>query len=132
MCDTLRNTRSRGRSGVPLIRLRWRSEIRFRRSFVVFIFIVSYQLPAASYRLPASCLPLPAATRWKPEAGSRKLLGSRLASLFLQDLSCVPHALLLVGVRLAHRADVRRHLADELPIDAGHGQVRLLVDGDVD
>src|SRR6185436_12330963 len=39
MCDTLRNTRSRGRSGVPLIRLRWRSEIRLRRSLVVLIFM---------------------------------------------------------------------------------------------
>src|SRR6476646_5401530 len=39
MCDTLRKTRSRGRSGVPLIRLRWRSEILLRRSFVVLIFM---------------------------------------------------------------------------------------------
>jgi hypothetical protein len=46
MCDTLRNTRSRGRSGVPAIRLRCLSAIRVRRSFVVLIFIISFPLPA--------------------------------------------------------------------------------------
>ena len=30
------------------------------------------------------------------------------------------------------RADVRRHLADELLVDARHGDVRLLLDRDVD
>jgi hypothetical protein len=54
MCDTLRNTRSRGRSAVPLIRLRCRKPIRVRRSLVVLIFIVSYQLPVPSSQLPAA------------------------------------------------------------------------------
>src|SRR4029450_9433228 len=39
MGETLRNTRSRGRSGVPLIRFRWRSEILLRRSLKVLIFM---------------------------------------------------------------------------------------------
>ena len=30
------------------------------------------------------------------------------------------------------RADVGGHLADQLPVDAGHGDVRLLVDRDLD
>ena len=35
---------------------------------------------------------------------------------------------MFVGIRLAQPADVRRHLADELPVDAGHRNMRLLVD----
>ena len=42
MCDTLRNTRRRGRSGVPLIRFRWRSEMRLRRSLIVLIFMAYF------------------------------------------------------------------------------------------
>src|SRR5262249_47002994 len=44
----------------------------------------------------------------------------------------IANALLLVGVRFAEPPDVRRHLPDELTIDAGHRDVRLLVDRDVD
>ena len=61
-----------------------------------------------------------------------RLLRPGLADLLLQHFAGVAHALLLVGIRLAHAADVRRDLADQLPIHAGHGDVRLLVDGDVD
>src|SRR6476620_5576940 len=39
---------------------------------------------------------------------------------------------MLVRIRLAEPPDVRRHLADQLPIHPGHGDVRLLVDDDVD
>src|SRR5690348_9449747 len=99
MWATLRNTRSRGRSGVPAMRLRWRSAILIRRSFLVLIFI--------------------------------GLLRPRLAGLLLQHFAGIADALLLVGVRLAHRADVGGHLPDQLAVDAGHGDVRLLVDGHV-
>src|SRR4051794_32270959 len=109
MCDTLRNTRRRGRSDVPLIRFLWRSAMRTRRSFLVLIFIVLTD----------------------PGRG-RTLLGSRLASLLLQHLARVADPLLLVGIRLAERSNVGGHLADQLTIDPGHGHVRLLVDRDVD
>src|SRR5688572_21724995 len=131
MCDTLRNTRSRGRSGVPLIRLRWRSEIRFWRSFVVFIFIKS----VSSCQLPvASCLRC-LSGNWSLVTGYFScdwLLRSSLSGLLLEHFTRVADALLLVGVGLAHRADVGGHLADQLPVDAGHRDVRLLVDRDLD
>src|SRR5690349_14326108 len=59
-------------------------------------------------------------------------LRSRLPDLLLQHFTRVAHALLLVRVGLAQPPDVGRDLADELAVDAGHGQVRLLVDRDVD
>src|SRR4051794_3360726 len=99
MCDTLRNTLSRGRSLVPEIRLRWRSWMRTRRSSLVLILM---------------------------------LLGSGLSGLLLQHFTGVADALLLVGIRFAQPADVRGDLADQLAVDARHGQVRLLVDRDVD
>src|SRR5882672_3782492 len=98
MCDTLRNTLSRGRSVVPMIRLRCRRWIRSLRSAFVWIFIT-----------------------WP-----------RLPGLLLQDLARVANALLLVRIRLAQPPDIRGDLADELPIDARHGDVRLLLDRDVD
>src|SRR5882724_2979124 len=109
MCVTLRNTLSRGRTGVPAIRLRWRSWMRTRRSFFVFIFIP------------------------KPSALSPYLrLRPRLAGLLLQHFAGVAHALLLVRIGLAEAADVRGDLTDQLAIHAGDGDVRLLVDRDVD
>src|SRR5687767_12883772 len=59
-------------------------------------------------------------------------LGTGLPDLLLQLLAHVPHALLLVGIGLAHSPDVRRNLTHHLPVGAGHGDVRLLVDRDVD
>src|SRR3989442_1177996 len=56
MCDTLRNTLSRGRSSVPVIRFRCRRWIRSRRSAFVVIFI--QQLPATSFQLPATSFEL--------------------------------------------------------------------------
>src|SRR5512145_1158931 len=109
MCDTLRNTRSRGRSAVPAIRLRCRSAMRCRRSFFVLIFMAS----ASSYRLPA-------------------LLRARLSRLLLEHFARVPDPLLLIGIGLAEAPDVRRDLSDLLPVDPGYGDVRLLVDRDVD
>src|SRR5262245_20091115 len=125
MCDTLRNTRRRGRWAVPLIRFRCRSEMRFRRSFVVFIFIVSYQLPATSFQPDVAISNQLKAESWT-------LFRAGLPRLLLQDLARVADALLLVGIRLAQRADVGRDLPHELPIDARHRHVRLLVDRDVD
>src|SRR5205809_1593095 len=60
------------------------------------------------------------------------LLGSGLSGLLLQHFTGVAHALLLVRIGLAQPADVGRDLSDQLAIDAGHGEVRLLVDRDVD
>src|SRR5882672_6282289 len=125
MCDTLRKMRSRGRSGVPAIRLRCLSAIRVRRSLVVLIFI--NVLPVSSFQLPAS-----SRRRWEPEAGSWELFCARLPRLLLQDLAGIPDALLLVGIGLSQPSDVRRHLPNGLPVDAGHGDVRLLIDRDVD
>src|SRR5215472_5980208 len=59
------------------------------------------------------------------------LLRARLAGLLLQDFARIANAFLLVRVRLAQSPDVRGDLTDELPVDARHGDVRLLVDGHV-
>src|SRR5215831_19064264 len=59
-------------------------------------------------------------------------LRSRLAGLLLQHFTRVSDALLLIRIRLAQAANVCRDLADELAIDARYGDVRLLVDRDVD
>src|SRR5258706_168149 len=59
-------------------------------------------------------------------------LGARLARLLLQHFARVADPLLLVGIRLAQAADVRRHLTNELTIDARDRDVRLLLDRDVD
>src|SRR5690349_7376036 len=115
MCETLRNTLRRGRSFVPRMRFRWRSWIQWRRSSFVRIF------------MPSALCPLPSALRLRCA-----LLRTGLAGLLLQHLAGVAHALLLVRVRLAQSADVRGDLPDELTIDAGHRDVRLLLDRDVD
>src|SRR6476659_7728974 len=130
MCETLRNTRSRGRSVVPAIRLRWRKLMRTRRSFFVSIFMS--QLPASRYPLPAARFPLlpnSSILRWKRErgAGSWKLFRPCLAGLLLQHFACVADALLLVRIRLAQATNIRRDLADLLAIDASDRDVRLLV-----
>src|SRR5690242_14060213 len=99
MCDTLRKTRNRGRSGVPLIRFRCLSAMRVRRSFVVLIFIS--QLPVASNQFPVG-------SRFKLETGDGnwELFRSRLTCLLLQHLARVANALLLVGIGLAKTADI--------------------------
>src|SRR5262249_52392585 len=61
----------------------------------------------------------------------RALLRPRLAGLLLQHLAGVADALLLVRIRLAQPPDVGRDLSDQLPVDAGHGDVGLFVDRDV-
>src|SRR5262245_45617150 len=107
MCDTLRNTDSRGRSDVPRIRLRMRNLIRSRRSSFVLICI----------------------TRLSPGLTPRHYaLGSCLAGLLLQLLARVAHALLLIRVGLAQTAQIRGDLAHELTIDARDRDVRLLLD----
>src|SRR5205807_3689268 len=47
-----------------------------------------------------------------------------LPGLALDDLAGVAHALSLVGLGLAHLADVGRHLADDLLVDASDGDAR--------
>ena len=56
----------------------------------------------------------------------------RLPGLLLQHFTGVADALLLIRIRLAQPPHVGGDLADQLPVDAGHGDVRLLVDRDVD
>src|SRR4029079_16379466 len=71
--------------------------------------------------------------RWRTIRPSRRLLaillmtGSLLAGLagFAEDLLAeVAHALALVGLGLAHGADVRGHLADDLLVDAADDDAR--------
>src|SRR3954447_11898310 len=64
--------------------------------------------------------------------GSLQLLGSRLPRLLLQHFPGVADALLLVGIRLAERANIGRDLTHQLPVDPRDGYVRLLVDRHVD
>src|SRR6185436_4450750 len=109
MCDTLRNTVRRGLSAVPAMRFRMRNLMRSRRSSFVLILI-------SAIRNPGSEIPL----------------GSGLSGLLLQHFTRVANALLLIRVGLAQAAEVGGDLADQLPIDARHRDVRLLVDGDID
>src|SRR5438067_3472937 len=89
-----------------MIRLRCRSWIRSRRSAFVLIFIMS----GPSWKSLRACLP----------------------RLLLQDFARIADTLLFVRVRLAQTADVGRDLTDELSIDAGDREMRLLVDDDID
>src|SRR5437762_11928032 len=50
----------------------------------------------------------------------------RLSGLALHDLTRVAHALALVGLGLAYLADVGRHLAHDLLVDAAHSDARGL------
>src|SRR5881396_1729998 len=72
-------------------------------------------------------------TRWPHnQSMTRCAISPRLAGLLLEHFTRVAHALLLVRIGLPEPADVRRHLPDQLAIHAGHGDVRLLVDRQVD
>src|SRR4051812_4405310 len=124
MWDTLLNTRSRGRSGVPAIRLRCRSAIRVRRSLVVLIFM------SVSRCQWAVISPVSSLDDWKLVTGN--LFCPCLSCLLLQHFAGIPHSLLLVRVRLSQSANVGGDLSHCLTIDSGDGNVRLLVDGDVD
>src|SRR5690242_8637656 len=143
MCDTERNTARRGRSAVPSMRLRWRSRMRSRRSFLVRIFI-SPSLAGPHPRSPAQrrsfvagfavllFLARGAPPRPEPVEGPRSpaqrrsfvagfadLLRAGLPDLLLQHFAGVAYALLLVRVGLPQSTDVRGDLADELPVDPG-------------
>src|SRR5262252_8239427 len=85
--------------------------MRWRRSSLVLIFI----------SVPLS-----------PEPSALLGLGACLSCLLLQHFARVADTLLLIRVRLAQAADVGGDLADELPVDAGHRDVRLLFDSDLD
>ena len=55
-----------------------------------------------------------------------------LADLLLQYFAHIADALVLIRIRLAQRADIRRHLAQHLLVVAGQDQMRLLVDLQID
>src|SRR6266478_5841667 len=119
--------------------------MRCRRSSFVLIFIV---LPPAAGPHPRRELtptphlgfPCPrfgmaagALSIYIPDLpGPPDLLRSGLSSLLLQHFAGVPHAFLLVRIRLAETSNVRRDLAHELAIDPGDRDVRLLLDRDID
>src|SRR6185436_15803228 len=99
MCLALRNTTRRGRSGVPVIRLRsdrWRF---LRVSSLLFLAIV------LSVRLSA--------------AASATTGGSGLAGLLLDHFLGVLHALALVRLGGAQLADLGRGLAQHVPVGRG-------------
>src|SRR5204862_1446020 len=66
-----------------------------------------------------------------PMPNPETLFRTGLAGLLLQHFAGVADALLLVRIRFAQPADVGRDLADQLAIDAGHRDMRLLFDRDV-
>src|SRR6185503_12734097 len=118
----LRKTASRGRWGVPATFLRMRLWSRVLISSLVFI-------ESASFR----ALLQAASARGVPRESLLGSGGSGLARLLLQHLAHVADALLLVRVGLAQAADLRRHLAHLLTVDAGDGDpVGLGVDRDLD
>src|SRR6185503_9505760 len=110
----LRNTASRGRAASPLTRSRrraWRLCRAAERLAVVVIRSVLGLL------------------------GGGLLLAADLAGLagLAADLLAgVADALALVGLGLAGRADARRDLADELLVDADHGEPRRVLDLEAD
>src|SRR5918992_250096 len=111
MCRLERKTARRGRSGVPDTRLRTRA-CRLRRPARLAL--------AAS--ISGAVLSVPAARIADPGgAGGLVLLGG-LAGLAAHGLARVAHALALVRVGLAQRADLGRDLADLLLVDALDGQ----------
>src|ERR1700722_14199683 len=110
MCSEERNTERRAR--VPAARLmvrRTRPVRRVPRSLTVAI-VGSYH-PSC-----ASSLPSPACGR-ENGSGTRFLL---LALLAEDELARILDALALVGLGRPVVADIRRHLADLLLVDAGH------------
>src|SRR5579884_2601549 len=142
MCWTLRNTASRGRSGVPLTFFRMRRCRRSRAALGVFcrrfrIFSTPSQAPpptrrgvrpVTGYDLPlfAGPLALPGPRRPRRGMGGEgepSLLLTTLAGLpglAAHDLARIADALALVRLRRAHAPDVGRHLADQLLVDPLH------------
>src|SRR5258706_15630041 len=104
MCLSLRNTASRGLAAVPVTFLRIRYRMRRRIASLSMVF----------------CMWL------------LGLLRAGLAGLLAHDLVDVAHALPLVHVRRPQLADLGGDLADLLAVDAGHRQLRLLLDRDLD
>src|SRR3970282_2400573 len=91
MCERLRYTARRGRSGVPRIFFRSRRWRRMRAAWDVFCRFIALDL-------------------------MQRLAG--LAGLAPHVLPFVANALALVGLRRPDPADLRRDLADQLLIDA--------------
>src|SRR5262249_40842459 len=129
MWPTLRKIVNRGRVSVPCTRFRIRCLIRSRRSSLVLMRIFDPRGRPEGPPLRVPSLYIVGESGPDPPPPS---LRSGLADLLLQPLARVPHALLLVRVGLAHPPDVCGHLPHELSIDARHGDVRLLLDRDID
>src|SRR5688572_14826923 len=110
MCATLRYTVNRGRSSPPRTRLRSRYLIRSRRSSFVLILIV----------VPRADMKVGVVLRADLKVGSYTVYpsGPRLANLLLEHLARIADAFLFVRIRFPQPADVRRHLAYELPVGA--------------
>src|SRR5262245_10473417 len=114
MLRSERVTTSRGRSDVPVRRLRtrkWRRALPIRRAPA---------LPPWWWRLISVALML------KPS------LLAGLSSLAADDLALVLHALALVRLRRTDLADVRGDLAHLLLVDARHVEQRGALDGEGD
>src|SRR5262245_46388283 len=90
-----------------------------------------YLLPArlASPACPASPTRLTSPTC---PTSPTVLLRPSLPGLLLQHFTRIPDALLLIWIGFTEAADIGGHLADELSIDAGHRDMRLLFDRHVD
>src|SRR5258707_869281 len=104
MCLSLRKTASRGLAAVPVTFFRIRCRMRRRMASLSILF----------------CMAL------------LDLLRAGLAGLLAHVLVRVAHALALVDVRRAQRTDLRGDLADRLTVDPRHGELRLLLDRDLD
>src|SRR5437762_49450 len=139
MCETLRNTLRRGRSFVPEIRFLRRIAMRTRRSSLVLIFIFypcagappPAPVPSRPAPLGFACSDSPLSATIRRGATPPALFRSGLPGFLLQHFARVADALLLVGIRFAQPTDIGRHLSHQLTVDAGHGDVRLLLNRDV-
>src|SRR5512135_9778 len=113
MCFRLRKTARRGRAGSPSTRRRIRSWRLLRAAPRLAIVVIGGSSSAPRWLLLAADL-----------AG--------LAGLAADVLAGVADTLALVWLGLAGRADPRRDLADEFLVDAHHGQLRRVLDLEVD
>src|SRR5580700_10852447 len=109
MCLSLRNTLSRGRSGVPTTLARTDHFLRCNRTCLsLFLSAIN---PTLSH-----------ANLFRCRASARK----RLARLDLHHFTVIPDALALIRLGLAHLADVARKLTNQLLVWPGHVNLQPL------
>src|SRR5262249_24991095 len=60
------------------------------------------------------------------------LFTSGLSGFLLENLAGVTDTLVLVRIRFLQRSNIRRNLANLLPVNAGNHEARLLINGDID